>query len=102
MLPALMIRGRGVALVAAPFGPLLGALGMAPVMPLLAAFAADRRDRAVVAVCGLTCIALAEAITGKSLLFGSIPAAPGGWEYSISVTVTGLLIPVFTASSFLV
>lgn len=102
VLPALMIRGRGVALVAAPFGPLLGALGMAPVMPLLAAFAADRRDRAVVAVCGLTCIALAEAITGKSLLFGSIPAAPGGWEYSISVTVNGLLIPVLTASSFLV
>lgn len=102
VIPALMIRGSGVALVIAPFGPLLGTLGLAPLMPMMAAFAVDRRDRAVVAVTGLACTALAESITGKSLLFGSIPAAQEGWQYSVPATVTGLLIPVLTATAFLV
>jgi hypothetical protein len=102
VIPATLIRGSGTSLVIAPFGPLLGTLGLAPLLPLLAAFAGDRRDRAVVAVTGLTCTALAEAITGKSLLFGSIPAVQDGWQYSVTATVTGLLIPVLTATSFLV
>jgi hypothetical protein len=102
VVPALMIRGSGVALVAAPFGPLLGALGLAPLLPLLAAFAVDRRDRAVVAVTGLACTALAEAITGKGLLFGAIPAAQEGWQYSVSAALTGLVVPVLIATSFLV
>ncbi|MCB0828997.1 MAG: serine/threonine protein kinase [Solirubrobacterales bacterium] len=102
VVPALMIRGSGVALVAAPFGPLLGVLGLAPLLPLLAAFAVDRRDRAVVAVTGLACTALAEAITGKGLLFGAIPAAQEGWQDSVSAALAGLVIPVLTATSFLV
>lgn len=102
VVPALMIRGNGAVLVIAPFGPVLGALGLAPFMPVLAAFAAERRDRAVVAVTALGCTALGEAITGKGLLYGTVPAAHEGWQYSVPAAFTGLLVPALTTTPVLV
>jgi hypothetical protein len=99
--PALLIRGSGRPLALAAIGPLLGTLGMAPFLPLLAALAGDWRDRAVVAVTGLCFTALAESITGRALLFGKIEKAQAGWENSVSDAVTGLLVPVVTSPSFL-
>lgn len=99
--PALMIRGSGRPLALAAIGPLLGTLGMAPFLPLLAALASDWRDRAVVAVTGLCFTALAEAVTGRTLLFGKIEKADPGWAESVSGAVTGLLVPVISSPYFL-
>ncbi|MDQ2623098.1 MAG: protein kinase, partial [Actinomycetota bacterium] len=97
----LLIRGSGRALALASLGPLLGTLGMAPFLPLLAAATPEWRDRATVSAVGLTLTALAEAITGRALLLGKIPAAGPGWESSFTGVVTGVLIPVLTAPTFL-
>ena len=99
--PALLIRGSGSPLALAVLGPLLGTLGMAPFLPLLAALATDWRDRAVVAVTGLFFTAFAESVTGRTLLFGKIEKAPTGWEDSVSGAVTGLIVPVVSSPSFL-
>lgn len=99
--PALLIRGTGRSLGLAAMGPLLGTLGMAPFLPLLAAMAGEWRDRAVVAVTGLCFTALAESITGRSLLFGKVGKAEPGWEDSVPAAVTGLLAPVLSSPAFL-
>lgn len=99
--PALLLRGSGRPLALTVTGPLLGTLGMAPFLPLLAALAVDWRDRAVVAVTGLCFTALAEAVTGRSLLFGKIEPATAGWQESVPAAVTGLIVPVFSSPTFL-
>ncbi len=99
--PALLIRGSGRPLALAAIGPLLGTLGLAPFLPLLAAVATDWRDRAVVAVTGLCFTAFAESITGRALLFGKIEKADGGWQDSVSGAVSGLIVPVVSSPSFL-
>lgn len=97
----LLIRGSGRALALASLGPLLGTLGMAPFLPLLAAATPEWRDRATVAALGLTLTAMAEAITGRALLLGKIPAAGPAWEESLSGAVTGVVVPVVTAPTYL-
>jgi hypothetical protein len=99
--PALLIRGSGRPLALAAIGPPLGTLGMAPFLPLLAALATDWRDRVVVAITGLCFTALAEAITGKGLLFGKIEPADPGWADSVPTAITGLIVPVVSSPSFL-
>ncbi|MDQ2622578.1 MAG: hypothetical protein M3Y45_06005, partial [Actinomycetota bacterium] len=51
---------------------------------------------------GVTFAALAEAITGKKLLFGKFAEAPVGWEDSLSSAVSGLLVPTILTSTFAV
>lgn len=102
LLPALLVRGSGRALAAIPLGPLLGTVGLAPAVPALAAFAVRPRDRAVVAVAGLTLTAFAEAVTGRGLLFGRFAEVPDGWQNSIPVFATDLLVPIVTSSTYLV
>ena len=102
VVPALLMRGSGVCLAVIPLGPVLGVAGLAPVVPGLAALAGDWRDRAVVAAAGLTVAALAEAVTGRSLLFGRFAEVPPGWETSVTACFSDLLIPVMTSTTFLV
>lgn len=102
MLPALLIRGSGRTFAAVPLGPLLGIFGLAPLVPALAAFAIRPRDRVVVAIAGLTLTAVAEATTGRSLLFGRFAEVPDGWQSSVPAFVTELLIPILTSSTYLV
>jgi eukaryotic-like serine/threonine-protein kinase len=102
VLPALLVRGTGRTLSVVPLGPLLGVVGLAPVVPAVAALALRPRDRAVVAVAGLTLTAIAEAITGRRLLFGRFAEVPDGWQGSIPAFVTDLLIPILTSSTYLV
>jgi hypothetical protein len=101
-LPALLVRGSGRTLAAAPLGPLLGLAGLAPLVPALAAFAMRPRDRAVVAVAGLTVTAFAEATTGRGLLFGRFAEVSADWQGSVPAFFTDLLIPVVTSSTYLV
>lgn len=102
ILPALLIRGSGRTFAAVLLGPLLGIFGLATLVPALAAFAIRPRDRVVVAVAGLTLTALAEATTGRSLLFGRFAEVPDGWQSSVPVFVTELLMPILTSSTYLV
>ncbi|MGK2932023.1 MAG: serine/threonine-protein kinase [Solirubrobacterales bacterium] len=102
VLPAAFIRGTGRPLVFGPAGPVLGTLGMAPFMPVLAALADDWRDRAIVAVIGVAFTGLAESVTGRQLLFGKMPAAAEGWQESAGAAVSGLLIPALTNGTLLV
>lgn len=101
-LPALLVHGSGRTLALVPLGPLLGTVGLAPAVPALAAFAIRPRDRVVVAVASLTLTALAEAVTGKGLLFGRFAEVPNGWQSSIPTFVTDLLLPIVTSSTYLV
>jgi hypothetical protein len=100
--PALLVRGSGRTLAMVPLAPLLGTVGLAPVVPALAALAMRPRDRAVVAVAGLTLTAFAEAVTGRRLLFGRFAEVPDGWQESIPAFVTELLLPVLSSSTYLV
>lgn len=102
VLPAIFVRGTGRPLVFGPAGPLFGTLGLAPFMPVLAALADDWRDRAIVAGMGVAFTGLAEAITGRRLLFGKMPAAADGWQNSVTSAVSGLLIPALSNPTFLV
>lgn len=102
VIPALLVLGSGRTFAAVPLGPLLGVIGLAPVVPALAAFAIRPRDRIVVAVAGLTLTAMAEAVSGRSLLFGRFAEAPDGWQNSIPAFITDLLVPILTSSTYLV
>ncbi|MGK2954370.1 MAG: serine/threonine-protein kinase [Solirubrobacterales bacterium] len=102
VLPAIFVLGTGRPLAFGPLGPLLGTLGLAPFMPMLAALADQRRDRIIVAVTGVSFTALAEAITGRPLLFGKLPEATAGWQDSVGGAVSGLLVPVVSSPTFLV
>lgn len=101
-LPAMLIRGSGRILAVVPFAPIFGIVGLAPAAPALAALAGNRRDRATVAVAALTLTALAEAVTGRGLLFGRFAEVPAGWEQSVSAFLGDLLIPIVTSSTYLV
>ncbi|MBK5232111.1 MAG: serine/threonine protein kinase [Thermoleophilia bacterium] len=102
VLPAIFVRGTGRPLVFGPAGPLLGTLGLAPFMPVLAALADDWRDRAIVALIGVSFTGLAESITGQRLLFGKMPPAADGWQDSAGSAVSGLLVPALSNPTFLV
>lgn len=101
-LPAALTRGSGRILAMIPLAPLLGTAGLAPAVPAFAALAAHRRDRVVVAVFGLTLAALAEAATGRGLLFGRFAEVSGGWQQSVPAFLSDLLFPVVTSSTYLV
>ena len=97
---AIFNRGTGRTLAIAPLGPVLGTLGFAPFLPILSAAAENGRDRAMLAGTGLLWTVLAEAATGRSLLFGSVPKAPSGWENSIGSALSDLLVPTLATSTF--
>ncbi len=101
-LPAFLARGSGRILAIIPLAPLLGTMGLAPAVPAFAALAENRRDRVTTAVAGLTLTALAEAATGRGLLFARFSEAPAGWESSVPAFLSDLLFPVVTSSTYLV
>jgi eukaryotic-like serine/threonine-protein kinase len=78
--------------------PLLGTIALAPAFVGVAALAPTPARRAGLAAAGLWWLMLGEAITGKTLLFGS----PDGtlprdlWENSISAAVSDALEPLVT------
>jgi hypothetical protein len=102
LLPAILIRGSGRTLAAVPLGPLLGTVGLATIVPAIAAFASRPRDRVVVAAAGLTLTAMAEAVTGRGLLFDRFAEVSDGWQTSVSALFLDLLVPVLTSSTYLV
>jgi hypothetical protein len=102
VVPALLVLGSGRPLAVIPAGPLLGTIGLAPVAAGLAALSGRPRDRALAAASALTATALAEAASGRSLLFGRFAEVSGEWSGSVSACFTDLLFPVLTSSTYLV
>ncbi|MFN8160382.1 MAG: serine/threonine-protein kinase [Solirubrobacterales bacterium] len=100
-LPAgLLVSGTGRSLMLPAAAPLLGAVGLAPLFPVLAAMAARRRDRAVLAATGFLWIAAAELVLGRELLFGPGVDLPEGWRSSASAALTDALWPLLTQPAF--
>jgi eukaryotic-like serine/threonine-protein kinase len=83
------------------FAPLLGTVALGPAFIGVAALAPTAWRRAGLAVAGLWWLALGEAITGKTLLFGSpdgtLPRAE--WEGSISAAASDVLQPLITSTA---
>jgi eukaryotic-like serine/threonine-protein kinase len=71
--------------------PLLGALGIAPLYPALAALAPTTGRRFALGMLGFAWLAIAESLLDTALLFGTVAAAPSGWTTSASVAVADLL-----------
>jgi hypothetical protein len=98
-LPIPILLTRGKLLWSAPvIAPLLGTIALAPAFVGLAALAPTPWRRAGLAAAGFLWLALAEILTGKSLLFG-VPdgALPRrNWEGSISASVSDALAPLLS------
>jgi hypothetical protein len=78
--------------------PLLGTIALGPAFVGLAALAPTPARRAGLAAAGLWWLVLAEALTGKALLFGSPDGTlpRGDWEGSISAAAADVLQPLAT------
>ena len=99
---AFFVRGEGVALGVVPVAPAAGVIGLAPAIPLLAAFGRGLKERAALALSAVALTAFVEAATGRALLAGEIPRAQPDWAESVSAFATEILIPTLTTPSFLV
>jgi eukaryotic-like serine/threonine-protein kinase len=82
--------------------PVLGAIGLAPVYPALAALARSTASRAALAALGWAWLVAAEAVTGSRLLFETAEPAPDGWSGSIGGAATHVLAPILAPESLLV
>lgn len=82
--------------------PLLGAIGLAPAFPALAALAPTTWRRAGLAIAGFAWLAAAEVLTGEALLFGSADgtAAAAAWEDSLLGALRDAIAPVFETFAF--
>jgi eukaryotic-like serine/threonine-protein kinase len=78
--------------------PLLGTIALGPAFVGIAALAPTPARRAGLAAAGLWWLVLAEALTGRALLFGSPDGtlARGDWEGSISAAAADALQPLAT------
>ena len=87
-IPLLLDRPRYWGLPA--LAPLFGFLGIAPLYPALAALAPTAARRFALGLLGFAWLAVAEALFDRTLLFGTVAAAPAGWTHS-AAAATDLL-----------
>jgi hypothetical protein len=81
--------------------PLLGAIGLAPLFVVLAAFLGRTiAQRAGLALAGLLWLRFTEVLTGSDLLYGSAPPTPpkAGWEGSVVDAARDAIEPVLTSA----
>jgi eukaryotic-like serine/threonine-protein kinase len=81
--------------------PLLGAVGLAPLFPALAALAATPRRRFTLAWLGWAWLASTEAVLGTTLLFASLEPPPDGWSHSAESAASGVLLPLLAPGAVL-
>ncbi len=99
--PAVMIGGPGRGLMVPAAAPALGALGLAPAFPAVAALAGRWRDRVVIAATGFAWVSLAEVVLHRDLLLGASVSPPRGWQDSAGAALTDVLWPLLSAPAFL-
>jgi hypothetical protein len=98
--PALALSGDGRALVLPAAAPALGAVGLAPAFPAIAALGRRWRDRVVLAVTGFAWLAATEVVLSRDLLLGASFEPARGWQESAGTAVTGVLVPLVTDARF--
>ena len=81
--------------------PLLGALGIAPLYPALAALAPSAARRFVLGMLGFAWLAIAESLFDRTLLFGTVDPPPLGWTTSAAVAAEELLGGLLTPEALL-
>jgi hypothetical protein len=81
--------------------PVLGAVGLAPLFPALAALAGTPGRRFALAWLGWAWLAVAEAAIGTTLLFGSLEPPPAGWTLSADAATSGVLLPLLAPGALL-
>ncbi len=74
--------------------PVLGAAGVGAAYPAFAGLAEDVRSRAVLGGVGCLWLGAAELVSGKTFLLGPETAAPRGWEGSLSLAFSDVLLPM--------
>jgi hypothetical protein len=84
VVPIPLLLDRPVHWALPALAPLLGALGIAPLYPALAALAPTAGRRFALGLLGFAWLAVAEALSASSLLFGTVAAAPVSWTTSLS------------------
>ena len=99
--PALLVSGPGRGLMLPAAAPALGAVGLAPVFPVVAALAGRWRDRVVLAATGFAWLSVAEIVLRRDLLFGAPVTPPRGWQESASSAATQVLWPLIVQPGFL-
>ncbi|HEX2070830.1 MAG TPA: serine/threonine-protein kinase [Thermoleophilaceae bacterium] len=101
LLPVPLLLPRAGRLWSAPaLAPLLGAIGLAPLFVLAAAWLGGTVwRRAGLAAAGLLWLRFTEVLTGADLLYGSAPAASprAGWEDSVVDAARQAVEPVVTS-----
>jgi tRNA A-37 threonylcarbamoyl transferase component Bud32 len=75
--------------------PLLGLAGIAPVYPALAGLTRGAAGRALLGGLGYLWLAAWEAVADRALLLGPEIAAPGGWQESIGLALSDVIVPLF-------
>jgi eukaryotic-like serine/threonine-protein kinase len=100
-LPPLALRTTPLAWSAPALAPVLGLVGLAGAFPALAGTARSAWTRAALGVTGLWWLLLAEALLGRTLLFGlDLPARPD-WEGAASITASEVVRPLVTSGALL-
>jgi eukaryotic-like serine/threonine-protein kinase len=94
----LLLPRAGVLWSVPVLAPLLGTIALAPAFVGIAALPSTAARRAGLAAAGLWWLLLGEALTGRSLLFGSPDGTlpRGDWEGSISAAASDALQPLVT------
>ena len=91
---ARIMRGSGRAMILPGAAPLLGAAGLAFLIPFAAGLAETAKRRASLCVAGLLCAVLAEAALARDLLpLVSSSAPDAGWQGSLFAAIGQVLVP---------
>jgi len=102
-LPPLALRTVPLAWSAPAAAPVLGLVGLAGAFPALAGTARSAWTRAALGVTGLWWLLLAEALLGRTLLFGApadVPPRPQ-WDGAASITASEVVQPLVTSGALL-
>ena len=102
-LPPLALRTAPLAWSAPAAAPALGLIGLAGAFPALAGTARSAWTRAALGVTGLWWLLLAEALLGRTLLFGApadVPPRPQ-WDGAASITASEVVQPLVTSGALL-
>ena len=100
-LPPILLRSTPLAWSAPALAPALGLIGLAGAFPALAGTARSAWTRVGLAVTGLLWLLLAEALLGRTLLFGmaaELPARPR-WDGAASITASEVVRPLVTSGA---
>jgi hypothetical protein len=100
--PLLLVPVEPGPAVALPgLAPLMGVLGVAGGYPAVAGLARGGAERALLGGVGYLWLAAAEALSGRDLLLGEVPAAPPDWAEHVPTAVGDGIVPLLAPAILL-